>query len=320
MHFFCTYFDKGFIRRGLALFESLQKHCGDFSLYALCFDDTTFETLKKYNARRLFPIALENLLRTDKELAEVCPHRSNVEFYFTTTPALPLYLMNQYTEIDNITYLDADLFFYNSPQAIFAESKGASISIVEHRYAPHLKGYEKNGIYNVSWVSFRRDNNGLTALNWWRERCLEWCYDRHEDGKYADQKYLDDWPTRFKNVHVIEHRGANLAPWNVGNHRLSLRDNQITVDGEPLIFYHFHGFKKLFFNTYDPNLSAYGYKLNDIVKTRVYAPYIKALEGFHDCPPLKYRLRGNGIRLLIKKLAFNFQFIAKHLKGQLINR
>jgi hypothetical protein len=301
MNFFCTYFDKGFIRRGLALFESLQEHCGDFRLYALCFDDCTLEALKKYGSNRLHPVSLEELLQADKQLAEVRSNRNTVEFYFTTTPALPLYLMNQHSEIDYITYLDADLFFYNSPNEIFAEIGSASITIIEHRYAAHLKGYEKNGIYNVSWVGFRRDVNGLNALKWWREKCLDWCYDRHEDGKYADQKYLDDWPERFSNVHVIRHLGANLAPWNLSSHRLSSDAGTIKVEGYPLIFFHFHGFRKILPNVYDPNLSSYGVKLTEIIRTKIYQPYIEGLESFRDYHPLEYRLRGNGIRLWIKK-------------------
>ena len=74
--------------------------------------------------------------------------------------------------------------------------------------------------YNVEWVTFRRDPDGLEALNWWHDRCIEWCYQRAEDGKMGDQKYLDDWLVRFERVHVVRHPGAGLAPWNVKAHRL----------------------------------------------------------------------------------------------------
>ena len=33
---------------------------------------------------------------------------------------------------------------------------------------------------------------GLKALKWWRDRCLEWCYARIEDGKFGDQFYIED--------------------------------------------------------------------------------------------------------------------------------
>ena len=35
------------------------------------------------------------------------------------------------------------------------------------------------------YILFRRDENGLACLNWWRDRCNEWCNKRLEDGKEA---------------------------------------------------------------------------------------------------------------------------------------
>jgi hypothetical protein len=70
------------------------------------------------------------------------------------------------------------------------------------------------GIYNVGWVSVRRCEEGIKALRWWRERCIEWCHDFVDGDRFADQRYLDRLPGLFPHVHVIQHLGANLAPWN----------------------------------------------------------------------------------------------------------
>lgn len=119
-----------------------------------------------------------------------------------------------------------------------------SVAITPHRFPPELRDYVRYGIYNVGWLSFRHDPVANECLHWWRARCLEWCYDRVEDGKFADQKYLDQWPALFGSVAVLTHPGANLAAWNLSSVKLGRGDGTVTADGRPLIFYHFHQLKK----------------------------------------------------------------------------
>lgn len=277
MYYFCTYFDQNYLPRGLALYRSLQEHCPEFKLWALCMDNTSYGMLEKIDLPEVYPISLEEFERNDNLLLNAKQNRSRIEYYFTCTPSLPLYILNNWPEIDLITYLDADLFFFTSPAPLFEEMGDGSIAIIGHRFPPHLKYKEKHGIYNVGWLSFRRDENAIDCLNWWRERCIEWCYDREEDGRFADQKYLDDWPNRFKNIVVLENKGANLAPWNVSRYRLLHDKNGILVDDKPLIFFHFHGLKMITNCLYDPSWIEYGVKSSTILRKNIYVVYLKAL-------------------------------------------
>jgi hypothetical protein len=95
------------------------------------------------------------------------------------------------------------------------------------------------GPYNVGFNVFRRDSDGLAALAWWRERCLEWCFLRFGDGRFGDQRYLEEFPTRFKAVHILEHPGGGLAPWNARGYDVRPSNGGISVDGHPLVFHHF---------------------------------------------------------------------------------
>ena len=153
-----------------------------------------------------------------------------------------------------------------------------SVAIIGHRFSSNLKNLEKAGIYNVGWLSFRRDVNSLSCLQWWRERCIEWCYDRLENGRFADQKYLDDWPTRFRNVVVLEHKGANIALWNLGNYHLECQnDNTVVIGNQPLLFFHFHGLKRNTSWWYSPDWESYSVVPSRLLSKKIYAPYIKAL-------------------------------------------
>ncbi len=274
---FCTYFDQYYLSRGLALYRSLRKFCPSFQLWILCMDGTCYASLVRLNLPNVRLLTLDNLEDSDKELLCAKQNRTRIEYYFTCTPSLPLYVLQHAPEVDLITYLDADLCFFANPAALYEEIGPASIAIIEHRFPPSLQERERYGIYNVGWLSFRRDEQALQCLHWWRERCLEWCYDRCEEGRYADQKYLDKWPGLFRGVVVLRHKGANLAPWNLGNYDLCLKDGRLQVDEQALIFYHFHGLKHLKPWLYDSGLALYGIKPSRVLLRSVYLPYLRML-------------------------------------------
>jgi len=266
MYFYCTYFDHRYLPKGLALYESLCRHCTSFRLWVLCLDRPCFDVLKSLNLPHIEPILLEDFECGDTSLAQAKRNRTLVEYYFTCTPSLPLYIFKNHPDVNLITYLDSDLFFFSNPYPIYQELEGHSIGIIEHRFPPKLESLKFNGIYNVGWVSFRNDAAGLACLNWWRDRCNEWCHDYHQDGKFADQKYLDDWVERFNRVAVLQYPGVNIAPWNLDTYPISLFDNQVFVADQPAIFFHFHGLKELEDGRFDLNVSFYHVEqINDAV-------------------------------------------------------
>ena len=240
----CTLFDRNYLARALVLYRSLVRSGEPFQMLALCMDDDSERILAQLALPWLEPLPLRDLEAADPELAVVRPTRDPVEYCWTATAALCLHALQRDPEAEAITYLDADLVFQRGPGAALAEAEDAATIIVPHRYAPENAALEPlSGIYNVELMTFRRDADGLEALHWWRERCIEWCYRRHEDGKFGDQKYLDDWPTRFRRVHVAQSPAIGLAPWNVTAHRLERRDGEVLVDDDPLVFYHCHALR-----------------------------------------------------------------------------
>lgn len=291
-YYFCTYFDRHYLPRGLALYASLQQHCPQFKLWALCMDRPSAEILEQAQLPNLEIVPLEDLERYDRELLATKTNRNTLEYYFTCTPALPRYILDNWSFVDRITYLDSDLFFFSDPRPIFDEIGENSTAIIEHRYPEYLRPeLEPYGIYNVGWVTFRRDQAGQQCLDWWRERCLEWCYDRYEDGKHGDQKYLDEWPSLFDKVIVLQHKGANLAPWNLMNYRYKLRGGQVYVDEDPLIFFHFTRFKQLREWLYDTHTARFRTHPPHIVRRHIYAPYIRTLHPIVERHPLSTGVR-----------------------------
>lgn len=294
---FCTYFDHRYFARALAMHASLEKHCPGARLWVLCLSEPCHSALVKLELPNVFPIRLEEFEEGNLELVEAKANRSLIEYYFTLTPCLMDWLLAQNPGIEAITYLDSDLFFYSSVAPILEAFRGHSTLIIGHRFAPAARPHEIYGKYNVGWVSFRRDADGLAALCWWRDRCLEWCYDYLDGDRFADQKYLDRFPELFSGVLIYDHPGANLAPWNLDNHRLLETASGILVDGKELIFFHFHDFKLAFpfvWRTYHWLQNA---PRQAFVRRKLYRPYIEALRKGNataqhlglDVPPALHR-------------------------------
>ena len=157
---YCTYFDRNYLTRAMALHRSLVRHSPPFTLWALCLDDEAYAALEVLRLEGVRPVRLTELEAADPELLAVKGSRSTVEYYFTCSPSLPRFLMQQHPDIELITYLDADLFFYSSPQPVFDELGDGSVLIVPHRFPEHLRHLEEFGVYNVGLLTFRNDPPG----------------------------------------------------------------------------------------------------------------------------------------------------------------
>lgn len=267
MEHYVTLFDSLYLPQGLALHISMERHVGDYTLWILCMDDEVYEILGSWALPNVRLLQLSRL-ETD-ELKRVKADRTTGEYCWTLTPFTPRFVFDADHTVQRVTYLDADLWFRKSPWPIFREfeSSGKEVLITDHAYAPEYDQSAKSGQYCVQFMTFTRQG-GEVVRKWWEERCIEWCYNRSEDGKLGDQKYLDDWTERFSNeVHVLENKEMALAPWNAtrfpyGN----------------AVFWHFHQLRISKRRNY---LLLYlgDYPLPKTTCLNVYAPYMDDLRS-----------------------------------------
>ncbi len=287
MNVFCTLFDSHYFSRGLAAYQSLKKNCTHFHLYIFAFDDLSYKTLQKMNLEYVTVISLRDF--EDDKLLTIKSTRSIAEYCWTCTPSVIKYVLDNY-EVDSCTYIDSDLYFFSDPSELFNEDKNCSVMITEHRFSENYIKYEINGIYNVQFMYFKNDVIGKEVVSWWRDRCIEWCYAKSEDGKFGDQKYLDDWTTRFKGVHVMHNTGGGVAPWNVQSYDYSLENDTLLqtekTSGKQtnVLFYHFHNFK-----LYKQGLAkTIGYPLSKGIIDYAYKIYYKNLTEIENELRLRY--------------------------------
>lgn len=274
--YFCTLFDSNYLSRGLAMYRSLEACCDHFHLYIVAFDDTCHRLLNQLELKSATIISLQEF--EDEKLLKIKPTRSRAEYCWTCSSSTILYCLEKY-DLPQCTYIDADLYFYSDPAVLLEEMGDHSILITEHRYSPQYEKGILTGKYCVQFISFKKDEYGMEALKWWRDRCIEWCYARHENGKFGDQKYLDDWTERFKKVWVLQHLGGGLAAWNVQQYSFTKKEGKLwgkelsTGKKFPVIFYHFH-----YVRFYKDDLLELGRRtLSRQVLSLIYRPYIKEL-------------------------------------------
>ena len=312
---FCTLFDSNYLTRGLALYYSLEKNIPLFHLYIFTFDDPSHEILIKMDLKSATIISLNQF--EDSELLKIKSTRSQMEYCWTCTPSVILFVLNNY-KVESCTYLDADLYFYSNPDVLLEELGEKSVLITEHRFSKEYIRYIRNGIYCVQFITFKNNEQGRIPLNWWREQCNNWCYARNEDGKFGDQAYLNDWTTRFLMVHVLKHLGGGVAGWNVNQYNFLADGNKIcgtekiTGNKFDVVFYHFHNFK--FFN--NGNIELGPRIISDQVKRIFYKPYIlKLMEISESIKVINSELNPNGISRQEYYWKTPFSFIKRKIKG-----
>ena len=279
MRYYCTYFDTNYLTRGLALHGSLVAHAGEFELVVLCMDEAVEATLrgKKLPGVRLLPVA--ELIALYPALAAALADRTKLEFYFTCTSWLMRHLLPQIPAGELLTYLDADLYFFSSPQPIYDEIGSASIAITPHRFPASLAHLARYGKFNVGWVSLRHNATGLACAADWAEKCADWCFSLLEADRYADQKYLDAWTTQFPGTVSLTNPGVNVAPWNIKDCTITAGTQGVRINKRPLIFYHFHALTHLDQQLYDPGLHKYDATLTPGLREQVYLPYLRLLQA-----------------------------------------
>ena len=261
MRHYCTITDSNYLLRFLALYESM-RYCQPFTLWTLVLDDRTAQKLEEMNLPGVTAVPLSVIV--DDRLMQAKSNRSRIEFIWTLKASFMQAILRDELGADSIAHVDADMLFFSNPTPAFTEIGSAPVAVAPHRYSPRCAPRGTTpGVYNGGFVYVARA--GMDFLDWWAAACIEWCYWHHDAGRYVDQKYLDDAPERW-GAHALKHKGAHLGPWNQEQYGYSLRDGQIFVDDDPLLWYHFH--KGL-----EP-----GFVLCPFVEKCIYGDYREALE------------------------------------------
>ena len=150
---------------------------------------------------------------------------------------------------EEVVYLDPDIELFAEMKPVFAAlEKGADFAITPHitkpaEFAefPDDIGIMKAGIYNLGFMALNNSLEAQSFLQWWCRRLRYQCINQQDCGIFVDQKFVDLLPAFHDNVAILRDRTLNVAYWNLDQRKLTYKNNQWFVDGEPLVFFHFSG-------------------------------------------------------------------------------
>ena len=135
----------------------------------------------------------------------------------------------------------------------------------------------------------------LEIINTWAEQCLNSCSDIPDINKnlYADQKYLDQWSSKLKNIKILYPEYSVLSPWDSNYSIESNIDN--------IFAFHFHAFE-INDNSFNTGFGNYNKMPSKLILDKFYFPYAKKIFAINTAFNLKFKSIRNHSNKIIKKL------------------
>ncbi|CAI9389574.1 hypothetical protein BACSP_02541 [Bacillus sp. T2.9-1] len=272
---FCVIAGKEYCMKIMAVYQSLVKNSENFNLWVCCTDAITYKFLNEKNLKNMHLIRVEEI--ENDQLRAVKQERMINEYCWTLKSFLIEYILKN-NDIEQVLYCDGDMYFFSNPESIFNEWGSASIYLTPQRDLDWVE--QKYGKYQAGIVGFRKDETGLAAVQWWKDRCLEWCSVVENNGRFGDQKYLDQLPIMYDNVRISTNLGVNAAPWNIvynNDFKISLQGDKVFINNDPLVAYHFSCLTIYDSNKYDL-WSMHQLTIQKEIMNYIYVPYLDHLE------------------------------------------
>lgn len=311
---FCAVVSRYRLYQFIALYHSIESKMSNFKMFVYCTDECTYEILRALKFQNIIFILQEHI--ENEKILSMKMERQLNEYCWTLKPVLLKYILASYPNLTRLTYVDADLYFYLSPEIIFRKSPSSSVLLSQHDFPSAYKFVAKqSGKFNSGFISFKKGRTSMECLDWWAGKCMDWCFDRAEKGKYGDQKYLEMMPLLFKGVSTIKVKGANIAPWNDVKYKFSIKNGKVYVDEWPLVFYHFSGLRILSEEEFALTVG-FQKKLID----EVHIPYFRALQqAVHEVRKVAPEFNGFHIEEGRKSIAEYFRIPMQQLDGDNIS-
>ena len=238
----CTVITSDYLVQALSLHNSAARF-SDFDFFVLVADHHF--SPEKFSRTKTGLSGTATLLCLD-DIS--CPRRDYINedsLRWALKSSLMIHLLEK-LKYDAVIFADNDLCFFQSCDFLFDALRHHSVILTPHwrPIEPSLNEIQfrnnfLHGLYNAGFIG--ACSKGLPALRWWQQACLYRCEKNESEGFYVDQRYLDIMPVHFDNVHIIKHKGCNVAEWNMEHLPRIMHEGKLFAENWPVVFIHFTG-------------------------------------------------------------------------------
>ncbi len=248
-HLIFTICSNNYFAQAIVLEQSLRKSNPECEFYACIVDKKN----EKINYSAVANVVFVEDLRIPF-FEQMVNRYSVVELNTAIKPYMFSNLFQKEYDCDMVTYLDPDIYVYQSLELIESLIKDYNFILTPHITSPYpLDGYIPNeedilntGMYNLGYISIKNNEEGQKMVYWWKERLRDKADIDFKSGHFTDQIWINFVPLYFNKVCVCRNLGYNVAYWNLHERNILFCDNEIFIQKEqekhPLVFFHFSGY------------------------------------------------------------------------------
>lgn len=241
----CTIIAKNYLPMARVLAESWHKYHPDCPIFVLLIDSPSgyFNPADE---------EFETILISELNIPNLNGFLFKYSILEASTAVKP-YLLNHLFEafsIKKLLYLDPDIQVLGSLANLSERLNECNILLTPHITSPipddgsvptdHI--ILKAGSYNLGFIGLRNDTVARQLLGWWSDKLYHNCIVSFERNLFVDQRWMDLVPGLFPGVSICRDPGYNIAYWNLHEREIEIADGSITVNREPVYFFHFSGF------------------------------------------------------------------------------
>jgi glycosyltransferase involved in cell wall biosynthesis len=249
----CTIVSRNYLSHARILAESFNRSHPDGNFYLLVVD--------RLPAGVELPGYIELVDPSELELPhfyEMCFKYDVTELSTAVKPTLLAHLMTLRGEAQ-VCYFDPDILIERPLNELQRGLRRAPIVLVPHLLDEiPLDGKRPNeqdiliaGSYNLGFIGLRAQPEAMKLLEWWSARLRDLCRVSPAEGLMTDQRWIDLVPGLFPSTSVLRDDTYDVAYWNIHSRRLERADDgSYLINGRPLAFFHFSGFKPTSIHTF----------------------------------------------------------------------